>query len=151
MYLAEDRPGLSKVLSIAGFVFQAGLIFILSVKFTRSKNSVGYQTFVLTMVFVTFNKVCTSQYFLWYLVLLPLAICEIQISMKEGTMLGLAWIAGQGFWLKNGYDLEFKRVDSFNDLFFSSVIFVLVNSFIISIFVSRRHLLPENIRNKKVE
>ena len=62
MYLAEDRACLSKVLSIAGFVFQAGLIFLLSVKFTRSKNSVGYQTFVLTMVFVTFNKVCTSQY-----------------------------------------------------------------------------------------
>ena len=90
-------------------------------------------------------------HFLWYLVLLPLAICEIQISVKEGALLAITWIAGQGFWLKNGYDLEFKRVDSFNDLLFSSVIFVLVNSFIISIFVSRRHLLPENIRNKKLE
>ena len=62
MYLAEDRAGLTKILSISGFVVQAGLICCLSVKFWRSNNSVGYQTFILTFVFVTFNKVCTSQY-----------------------------------------------------------------------------------------
>ena len=120
-----------------------------------SKNSLlkMWHFLILSSIFISWNFCFTFvqilRYFLWYLVLLPLAISEVRIGVKEGIMLGVAWIAGQAFWLKNAYDLEFKRIDTFTNLFCSSIIFVLVNSFIVFIFVSRRCLLPE--KKKKSE
>lgn len=62
-----------------------------------------------TFAFVTFNKVCTSQYFLWYLVLLPfyLPSSSLLASPRLGTAVAVAWVGSQGLWLWLGWRLEF--------------------------------------------
>ena len=44
---------------------------------------VNFCLFSLTLVFVTFNKVVTAQYFLWYFSLLPLVLPGLKLSAKE--------------------------------------------------------------------
>ncbi|KAH7027790.1 PIG-M-domain-containing protein [Microdochium trichocladiopsis] len=92
-----------------------------------------------TFAFVTFNKVCTSQYFLWYLIFLPLYLPSSSL-LRKPTSLGLPalllWIATQGAWLSQGYNLEFLGLSTFlPGLWLSSLAFFLVNCWILGIIV----------------
>lgn len=92
--------------------------------------------FIQTLTFVTFNKVVTSQYFIWFLIFLPgyLATSKLATSqhMRRGfTMLAL-WIVSQASWLFFAYKLEFLGESTFdNGLFYLSVFFFLTNCWII--------------------
>ena len=44
-----------------------------------------------TFVFVAYNKVCTSQYFLWYLSLLPLVLPTLQLSKYDAITSLALW------------------------------------------------------------
>ena len=57
------------ILSRFAFVPQFGMIIVASVFCYKYIN---LALFLATFIFVTYNKVCTSQYFNWYIVLLPL-------------------------------------------------------------------------------
>ncbi|KAK8869711.1 hypothetical protein IAR55_000279 [Kwoniella newhampshirensis] len=67
--------------------------------------------FVQTATFVVFNKVCTSQYFTWFLPLLPYIIPTLAISTRKTGLLVLVWIAGQAIWLGTAYQLELRGKD----------------------------------------
>jgi GPI mannosyltransferase 1 subunit M len=86
-----------------------------------------------TLTFVTFNKVCTSQYFLWYLIFLPLYLPNS--SLMRHPRLGLtvlaAWVAGQAVWLQLGYQLEFLGRSKFvPELWHASLLFFGVNCWV---------------------
>ncbi|TVY34764.1 GPI mannosyltransferase, partial [Lachnellula subtilissima] len=91
-----------------------------------------------TFAFVSFNKVCTSQYFLWYLVFLPLYLPTS--TLLTHPMLGLSaaflWVATQGLWLQQAFQLEFLGISTFvPGLWVSSLLFFLCNAWVLGIIV----------------
>jgi len=92
----------------------------------------------LTMTFVTFNKVITAQYFLWYVFLLPLALPFVRIRFKyEGLACILLWFIAETHWLYWGYQLEFKGLSVFTELWIASLLFFSVNIGLICFLIRR--------------
>ncbi|AFZ81376.1 mannosyltransferase, putative [Theileria equi strain WA] len=72
--------------------------------------------FLQTLSFVTLNKVCTSQYFLWWIVLLPLVFSNVKFnSEKTRTLLTTVFflVVFKGMWLFWAYQLEFRGYNTF--------------------------------------
>lgn len=91
-----------------------------------------------TLAFVTFNKVCTSQYFLWYMVFLPLHLPRSQLVgyPKLGIIAVVTWAAAQGVWLQKAYQLEFLGYSTFvPGLWVASILFFAVNCWLLGIVV----------------
>ncbi|EEA26752.1 GPI mannosyltransferase 1 [Talaromyces marneffei ATCC 18224] len=104
-----------------------------------AKKSLPGAMLAQTFAFVTFNKVCTSQYFLWYLVFLPLYLPSS--SFINNPILGVGalvmWILSQAFWLHQGFQLEFMGLSTFlPGLWLASLGFFIVNCWILGIIVS---------------
>ncbi|KAF2823408.1 hypothetical protein CC86DRAFT_298606 [Ophiobolus disseminans] len=91
-----------------------------------------------TFAFVTFNKVCTSQYFLWYMMFLPYYLpgSTLLQSPTIGISALVLWILGQFAWLQQGFQLEFNGHSTFvPGLWVSSILFFLVNVGILGIII----------------
>ena len=81
-----------------------------------------------TWAFVAFNKVCTAQYFLWYLSLLPSALPSLQPSwLWKGLAAAGFWFAAELHWLWFAYRLEFRAEQVFKGLWAASIVFFLAN------------------------
>lgn len=119
-----------------------------------AKRDVAQTMFLQTFAFVTFNKVCTAQYFMWYLVLLPFYLPRLITYLRSNnnknknnngsavraTVVGLVmialWAGGQALWVRQGYLLEFLGVPTFYPgLFAATLIFFSVNCLILGIFI----------------
>ncbi|XP_037071790.1 GPI mannosyltransferase 1-like [Pollicipes pollicipes] len=94
-------------LALVTFVPQVLLVLALAAKFHRPRHLL-FCAFCQTYAFVTFNKVCTSQYFLWYLSLLPPVLPRLSASWTEGALLLALWYFAQACWLLPAYLLEFE-------------------------------------------
>ncbi|KIY43478.1 glycosyltransferase family 50 protein [Fistulina hepatica ATCC 64428] len=81
--------------------------------------------FVQTFAFVLFNKVCTSQYFLWYLLFIPLLVPRLHMSLNQALVYIGVWVVTQALWLAEAYNLEFLGESVFLGLWFRSVVYVL--------------------------
>ncbi|EED19126.1 mannosyltransferase (PIG-M), putative [Talaromyces stipitatus ATCC 10500] len=104
-----------------------------------AKKSLPGAMLAQTFAFVTFNKVCTSQYFLWYLVFLPLYLPSS--SFISNPLLGIGalimWVVSQAFWLHQGFQLEFMGFSTFlPGLWLASLGFFIVNCWILGIIAS---------------
>ncbi|KAL2211300.1 family 50 glycosyltransferase [Sarocladium strictum] len=104
-----------------------------------AKKDLATSMMAQTFAFVTFNKVCTSQYFLWYMVFLPLYLPHSSLlrNPKLGITALILWILGQAAWLQQGFMLEFLGHSTFfPGLWLSTLGFFLINCWILGIIIS---------------
>ncbi|TEA10423.1 GPI mannosyltransferase 1 [Colletotrichum sidae] len=148
LYLTSAFPSTStiKIESVAflpQILLSTGLIPLI-----LAKKDLATSMMAQTFAFVTFNKVCTSQYFLWYMVFLPIYLPNssfIKSPTLGFTALAL-WVVSQAAWLQQGFQLEFMGYSTFfPGLFVSSVGFFLVNCWILGIIVGDGAQVTENV------
>ncbi|KAK0724718.1 PIG-M-domain-containing protein [Lasiosphaeris hirsuta] len=145
LYLASAFPGLPalRIESVA-FLPQLTLACVI-IPFVVAKKDLPTAMLAQTFAFATFNKVCTSQYFLWYMILLPLYLpsSSFLVNKKLGISALALWVASQGLWLQQGYKLEFLGQSTFlPDLWLASLGFFLVNCWILGIIISDVSVKP---------
>ena len=91
-----------------------------------------FAAFLQTFLFVAYNKVCTSQYFLWFICLLPFIVPRISMKIASCASLIVLWFLSQGIWLFFAYKLEFLGENTFLPLWMAGILFFLVNIVIAS-------------------
>ena len=84
----------------------AAAVVAIALKFGRRLDIAFLLT---TLAFVTFNKVSTAQYFVWYFGLAPAVLPELRGGWGRLQLAAaLAWVAAQLAWLAAAYRLEFQ-------------------------------------------
>ena len=134
---SSNQPVRSMSFESLAFVPQLLLSTIL-IPIALAKRDLPTTMLAQTLAFVTFNKVCTSQYFLWYLIFLPLYLPGSSLLRRPslGTTALSLWVLGQAVWLQQGYQLEFLGQSTFvPGLFGASLGFFAINCWILGIVV----------------
>ncbi|KAJ7219442.1 glycosyltransferase family 50 protein [Mycena pura] len=116
---------------LTSFVPQMTLALGAGLAFGRRKDDLVFAWFVQTVVFVVFNKVCTSQYFLWYLLLLPLLLPKLSISRRNAVAYLAVWVGTQALWLYEAYKLEFLGQNVFFALWVRGLIYIVGNCWVL--------------------
>ncbi|KAJ7097765.1 glycosyltransferase family 50 protein [Mycena belliarum] len=117
---------------LASFAPQMLLALGTGLAFGRRKDDLVFAWFVQTVVFVVFNKVCTSQYFLWYLLLLPLLLPRLSMSRRWALAYGAVWVGTQALWLSEAYKLEFLGQNVFLGLWCRGLLYVGGNCWVLA-------------------
>eukprot|EP01038_Epipyxis_sp_PR26KG_P007743 gene7743-10520_t len=83
-----------------------------------------------TMIFVTYNKVVTAQYFTWYLCLIPININVLvnHLSLRVLLIYSTLWMSSLGLWLYQASLLEFLGLNTFILVWISSILFFIINN-----------------------
>ncbi|XP_046842412.1 GPI mannosyltransferase 1-like isoform X1 [Xenia sp. Carnegie-2017] len=131
LYLTMDSP-FSWLISLLAFLPQFLLVFLFGIKYYKD---LPFCCFLQTFAFVSFNKVCTSQYFLWYLSLFPLALPQVKIKNWKYIMMLSSWGLSQAFWLLAAYLFEFRGYNTLLLVWTASLIFFVVNVWILNTIV----------------
>ena len=128
LYLAPQDGLLRRGLSLAAFAPQLLLLGLLAVSFGRD---LPFCLFVQTLLFVSLNKVCTAQYFVWYHALLPLVLPSSAILLRPHRVAtaccAAAWIASLALWLGWAHQLEFRGRQCFLAVWAASLLFLAAN------------------------
>lgn len=119
---------LKKFVGIITFIPQLSLLLICAL---RLGKDLPLAFLIQTMCFVAFNKVITAQYFLWYISLLPLVIPNSTMSAPKGLFLAGIWMLSELNWLAWAGALEIYGIPSYLGIWCASVIFLLINCYII--------------------
>ncbi|XP_012232124.1 GPI mannosyltransferase 1 [Linepithema humile] len=125
LYLSANQPQ-NVIQKILMFLPQLVLLLMSSYYYSE-KSKLPFAMFIQATIAVMYNPVITSQYFFWFLSLLPLCLPNIEMSLRRCVCLICSWILSQGVWLLTAYMLEFQNFNSFNFLWISSLLFFAVN------------------------
>lgn len=127
------------IISKIAFIPQSISILYIAINFDPSLEAnpgmrlklLTFSMFAETFMFVSLNKVCTSQYFCWYLVFLPTILLSVSINTKKAISLITYWFAIQALWLLSAYLYEYHNLDlAFNLTGITSFVFLVSNLYI---------------------
>ncbi|XGW08826.1 hypothetical protein V3C99_011275 [Haemonchus contortus] len=135
--LIDDDELFSKLIGFLAFLPQMGLVLYYAFRY---HHDLPFCWFMSTFAFVTFNKVCTSQYFVWYICLLPLITSRFKKTMPMEEVISLIgiWFTSQGVWLMFAYLYEFRKWRTLEFVWMASIAFLVVNCYIMTK-LSRRY------------
>ncbi|KAG0497568.1 hypothetical protein HPP92_002001 [Vanilla planifolia] len=106
IYLRHQQ-GFSVLEKLASFLPQLMVQLCLVLRFARD---LPFCLLLQTVAFVSFNKVITAQYFVWFFCLLPLVLPWSRMKIKwKGLLCISIWMGSQVHWLMWAYLLEFKE------------------------------------------
>lgn len=125
LYLSANE-GPSNIHKFLTFLPQVSILVALAFRYS-TKEKLPFALFTQAITMVTFNPVMTSQYFFWFLSLLPICLPYLRMTVTRTVILVAAWILSQSLWLFAAYLLEFKGIDSFNYIWAASIVFFVVN------------------------
>jgi phosphatidylinositol glycan class M len=94
---------------------------------------------IQTLAFVSFNKVCTAQYFVWWIALLPLALINSDLKdlkRKKLILVLLLWFILELSWNVGAYLLEIRGVSAFNLIFVSCFGFFMANIYLMYVLIT---------------
>lgn len=155
-YLFKLLPNYQDHLSVIAFVSQAVGVLVLSLTYLsldtnrRTKlKKLSFSLFGTTFLFVSLNKVCTSQYFSWYLTFLPLILDSLNLGTYQAYSIVAAWLLSQANWLLFAYLYEYQHLDVADHVGNSSVLFLLSNLWILSTVCQHFDASPKNRDNLK--
>ncbi|GAA5867427.1 hypothetical protein JCM8547_007500 [Rhodosporidiobolus lusitaniae] len=115
---------------LAAFIPQLGLCVVLGG--LLGGRDLSYASLVQTFAFVSLNKVCTSQYFLWFLWLLPPALSRIRMSTRRAMVVAGVWVGGQALWLSQAYQLEIVGESVFRKVWLAGLVFATAQGWVLS-------------------
>lgn len=105
------------------------MFLIVIATFSLARQDVILTVYVISHVFVIFNKVSTAQYFTWYGCLVPLLLSRVHVHIFfETFFLALFWILSLCLWLWNAYILEFRGENYIFYVWVCSMLFLVANS-----------------------
>lgn len=128
LYLRYDRPSRAGA-GLMSFLPQFGTVLLLGALYCKD---LPFTLFAQTLAFVAFNKVCTAQYFHWYMCILPLMTPQTRMGWQMAVGLLVLWFATELHWNYWSYWLEIQGQSTFlwvwvaGLLFFAANIIVLV-------------------------
>ena len=128
LYLAPPGTPTRHALGALAFVPQAVLLLVAA---WRLGHDLPFCMLIQTLIFVTFNKVCTAQYFIWYVSLLPLCVPSsamlLRANRKRSVAVAVTWVVALFGWLGCAYLLEFRGQNVFEPLWLASIAFFVAN------------------------
>jgi len=125
-------------------VFLPQLLLLLTLTFRFSRQfDLPFCLMAQTFVIVMYNPVITSQYFVWFLSLLPACIPALDMTLKQAAIHAILWIAAQLSWLLPAYSLEYRGHDAFLYIWLQGIAFFCANVTILArlIRVYKPHLM----------
>lgn len=128
---------MSNLMALLAFLPQM-LLALIVIPLAMAKRDLVSCFLAQTFAFVAYNKVVTSQYFMWYLVFLPLYLPTSPFLSSSGAVSLLAWIAGQAVWLYYAYGFEILGKNTFYEMWMSTLFFFGVNIHILGRIVRGR-------------
>ncbi|KAG0242511.1 hypothetical protein BGX31_000218 [Mortierella sp. GBA43] len=143
IYLTFTSPT-GTLVGVLTFVPQLALVLAVGCCFGKD---IFFCAFLQTFAFVAWNKVCTAQYFMWYIVFLPLLIPNMATNprlsfMSQGKNMLIGWVVTQGLWLSQAYNLEFLGLNTFWNLFLASGLMFATNVWILVELISGAEYEP---------
>ncbi|ORX55524.1 hypothetical protein BCR36DRAFT_321777 [Piromyces finnis] len=128
----------SKILGLLTFIPQMLLIFLIGLYYYKD---LIFCCFLQTYVFIAYQKVCTSQYFMWYLCFLPIIIPQSKLMKKpiQAALLIIAWVVTQAIYLSSAFKLEHQGQNNYVNIWYTELLFFAANIWIIFSFMKNNN------------
>ncbi|XP_015785861.1 GPI mannosyltransferase 1 isoform X1 [Tetranychus urticae] len=145
-----------RLLSYVAFIPQVMAILYYSIRYciqykkqksTNHSINLMFALFSSTYLFVTLNKVVTSQYFIWYLCFVPILYPFLKLTGWQTLSLCALWFFGQGQWLLIAYLYQYLRWNVLGLLACCSMIFMIIN--LVIQFIIEKNFVPKPTVDQK--